>query len=231
MTSMSSVAARVAAATLFVLLTSNPILGQVRWRWEDEPLPPAEEILRSFESSASGKTEPGVGEGAIQFIRSHRGLVSPQSRIDEVLDGLEQLAISTVDPRVGMRVVTVLTMFGHRDLPDPMPGVVARLHRVYAEAESVAVLRSILGVMQFQAEEEEAAEFLTTVAVQSTSSCDFERSPWIALYELWRMGDVGEAALNKVRGGPDRPLTRPKFPLNTTASVVKWSCRRRVRYR
>lgn len=183
--------------TLMCVANTGTLCGQTRNAWEHERLPPAVDILRSWEAWASGDSDELMGYMAIGFMQSHRDQVSPPSRIEEVLDGLESLILTTDNRRVQMTAVSTIATFSFRDLEDPLAGGAARLRRVYAEAAAndASLRRALINAMGLLAEGDEAADFLMGVAQQTPEDADFENAPYEAVFALSMLGEPGSAAL------------------------------------
>ena len=199
MKSMSSLSGVTGAVMLLLLLTGRTALGQARSFYDDESLPPVSDILDGIEAwveADDGKTGLG-GHGALKWAQWHRAQV-PQQTIEGLLDGLESLALTNTDDRVGHYVRVNMFIFGSRQNYDPTPGIVARLVRLYRLTDNRQMRVGIVGGMSRMAEQREAAAFLKDIAQQTSENWDFDTAPWSAVFKLSVMGKEGSSTLREL---------------------------------
>lgn len=158
------------------------------------------DALDCFEQSRrDGKRYSECAPGVVRV----EVLISSRDRFDasiyeEVRDGLERLALSSDDRTVRISAVHWLARPGHKlDPADPTAeaGIVNRLSALYSQANQVDVRRSIIALMEYQAEKAEAIGFLTFVAESSESSGGHFPAPYLAATTLAKMGPEGQAVL------------------------------------
>jgi hypothetical protein len=120
------------------------------------------------------------------------------ARVDSILDGLEQIAL-TAEPRfTGSTAAAALAHAG--SVEKAPPGVFDREVRVYAKSKHPIVRLTILNTMFEQKERARALAFLKSVAAQRTDQQDFQDAAFTAAEGLSRMGADGRAALIDLRG-------------------------------
>lgn len=158
----------------------------------------------SFAESEDKDECAGLAPGAISV------LTHPDEHgayLDDVMDGLADLAVAHPEFRVRAAAAIYLTAPGNRALaPRNASGVVDRIRRLYERSDERAVRSTLLRWMPNQAEEEAAVAFLETVARS-------ERSPagqmWpdevLAIDALARMGEKGRAALRRLDAAGNIP--------------------------
>lgn len=123
---------------------------------------------------------------------------------DSLLAGLEELALGAADPNVRHRASTVLSLAGEPDSGKPLPGIVARLERVYRQTQDDLVRWNIRARAPLQADRRAAAAFLCSLAVAPMPpprAFDERDAATDALEQLARMGDVGRATLRQLHTG------------------------------
>lgn len=167
-------------------------------------------FLGSIETSAQTSPSPRGARETLadfqQFARTRRG-TSPDevrhperyapARVDSVLAGLEQIAL-TADPRfIGSSAAASLARAG--SVQNAPPGVFDRQVRVYVKSNSPIVRLRILNAMFEQRDRVRSLAFLKAVAAQRTDQQDFQDAAVTAVEGLSRMGAAGRAALIDMR--------------------------------
>jgi hypothetical protein len=131
-----------------------------------------------------------------------------RAKVDSVLDGLEQLALTSTSELVRMRAAGNLAMAGASERP--VPGALQRTTRVYQSSNDPRVRRQILGLMVFQKDRNGAIDVLKAVVIQARGEEDFpEAQSWAASALHW-MGKEAAAALVELRdkGAIEDPVAR-----------------------
>lgn len=189
-------APNLAAAVLAILSSTGTAFGQARSAYDDEPLPPVSEILMGV----ADELPPGVpnrSNRAIQWIRSNRDRV-PRSTVEELVEGLERIAVTNDSKLVRRSAVSTMGRFGSRFEDDPVPGIAARLRRIYEQTDDARVRMTVMSMMGRVAEQHQAAAFFRTIAIQVGEEKDFGMAPWDAVFRLSYMGTVGSATLREL---------------------------------
>lgn len=160
-----------------------------------------DEMIRCFAIEYTVGEESGscdkLAPGAIA-VMTHPDKYS--SYVEEVMDGLEQLAITHDESRVRVAAALYLMAPGNKDLVSANPaGVVHRVTRLYGQSSEPAVRAMIIRWMPYQAEVSEAVAFLEATAKSNVSPAD---RMWpeeaLAVDALARMDKEGRAALSRL---------------------------------
>ncbi len=139
------------------------------------------------------------GHHWVGWIRQHLDQV-PSETVSSLLDGLERLALTTDVQVVRQSAVAELAAFGTQAsyIPDPMPGILPRLLRIYRSTDDMFTRSSILVDLRWMVERAEAVAFLTEVAQQDSTNEDFEGAAESAVRSLGLAGPLGASALRSL---------------------------------
>lgn len=184
-------------ALSFLLTLAAVFLGSIRTGAQASPSPRgAKETLADFQKF--GRTRRGSFPDEVRHPERYGS-----TRVDSVLAGLEQIAL-TAEPRfIGSSAAASLAHAG--SVENAPPGVFDREERVYAKSKYPIVRLTILNRMFEQKERVRSLRFLRSVAAQRTEQQDFQDAAVTAVEGLSRMGVEGRAALIDMR---DRNLLR-----------------------
>lgn len=163
--------------------------------------PTADEMVRCFAVTYTVGRDPNdckdVVPGAIGVLM-HPDIYGDY--VNDVMDGLEQLALDDPEFRVRTAAAVYLMAPGNRELVAENPkGVVDRVGSLYRKSKEPAVRSVLIRWMPYQAEQEDALTFLETIATASRSSPD---QMWpdevLAIDALARMGGRGRETLRRL---------------------------------
>ena len=171
-----------------------------------QPRRSASEVLANFQKLA--RTRMGSYP---EEVRHPEKFAS--ARVDSILDGLEQIAL-TAEPRFTGSVAAAALAYAGSVEKAP-PGVFDRAVRVYTKSKHPIVRLKILNRMFQQKEGSRSLAFLKSVAVQRTDQQDFQDAASAAAEGLSRMGADGLAALVELQ---DRKLLRD----GNAIGFVRW---------
>lgn len=122
----------------------------------------------------------------------------PARMVSELLSGLERLALESGHPRVRTEAAAISGTAGSRNAPNPMPGTVARLIRLYQRSQDPSVRRLIVFAMPHAAERAAAVAFVRFVALQDPENQDFPGAIGLALGTLETMDEEGRTVLREL---------------------------------
>lgn len=192
MVNMRYLLALVAAVTFDgSLLQAQPVRGVTR----QITASPRELVSRL--RRAPGPDEADQARADITHVLLNRGDYQP-ANVDELLNTLEQLALSGSANRVRASAAMMLATPGLRTAPDPMQGTVGRMIRLYHASSDPLVKGVILSTLPRVAECQPALRLLRSVAAAPLQSPDFPAAPSTALGALAAMGDEGRAVLREL---------------------------------
>jgi hypothetical protein len=169
---------------------------------------PADSVLARWERDARSGVVNNLG--TVWIIHNIRNPV-PRPRLDSLLNGLDRFATSSDSEQSRHAAVGLLLLAGEADMPRPIPGIVARMARIYHDAAAPRIVRfTIRRRLPFQAEQRAAAALLRSIAAEADPNPGAPRhdmgDPRIeALGALRQMGAEGRAALQAMhRSGEAR---------------------------
>ena len=161
---------------------------------------PVATLLRQFDQGTRGqlpKYNQSAAESAIEEIVENRGRL-PRARVDSVLSGLEQLARSD-NEEVRLSAIMLLAGFGRASSTrQPLPGMYARLARVYETTRDAQLRAIIVEAIPRLAEREQALPFLTALANAPAARPPFPGADIAAIRALSHTGDAGMSALRRL---------------------------------
>lgn len=164
----------------------------------------AQRTVRCFAASHSeDKDEDGCADPLPSEIGVPTHPDEYGAYLDEVMNGLAELAVVHPEFRVRVAAAIHMTALGNRaQAPRNAPGVVERARRLYERSDERAVRSALIRWMPWQAEEEAAVAFLEAVARSERSP---EEQMWpeelLAVDALAQMGERGRAALRRLDDG------------------------------
>lgn len=161
---------------------------------------PVATLLRQLDQGTRGqlpKYNQSATESAIEEIVEHRGRL-PRARVDSVLTGLEQLARSD-NEEVRLSAIMLLAGFGRASSTrQPLPGMYARLARVYETTRDAQLRAIIVEAIPRLAEREQALPFLIALANAPAAQRPFPGADIVAIRALSHTGDAGVSALRRL---------------------------------
>lgn len=143
--------------------------------------------------------QAGGGHAAnvtIMQVLTHYGDYESED-VESLLNGLEQLALTSPVPRLRAEAAYSLSVPGANSDSRPPFGIYARLARVYDASNDPLVRMAVLsGMGRLRHERREAALFLERVATQEPQ--DFQGVAGKAMASLLTLGDEGRKALKRM---------------------------------
>jgi hypothetical protein len=127
----------------------------------------------------------------------HHSEKYPQLSIEELLGGLEQLALSDPSPDVRSAAAMVLAAPGNREFPRTVP-VFERMARAYRLSSDNTVKAMIAMNMARIAERQEALAFLEQLATTPTDKLPYNYAAGEAVHYLSGMGQEGSDVLRSL---------------------------------
>lgn len=164
----------------------------------------AAQLLADFAREGQAVTQGRMAStGITEILLSHERY--PQSKVDSLLAGLEDLALHGSTQQVRMAAAERINTAGRRGVPQPLPGTAERLQRVYRASRDSLVKTTLLGAMGVIAEQSAASSFLRAIAMKSEQEQGFHGEVHEAIRALLCMGEEGRAAVRELH---DRKLVR-----------------------
>lgn len=189
----------VSTALILLALLGNacaPLTAQERASARvQQALRSPDEILAQY--AAERASSHGRAKGEIIRIFVHPAQY-PRSTVEELLDGLERLALTSADTLVRPAAASLVGVAGWATSKSPLGGIVARQARIYRKTSDPMVRAAIVSSLTGAAETRPAAAFLRTIALQSSRRGDFPNAPVAAIRALTRLGDEGPATLREL---------------------------------
>jgi len=166
--------------------------------------PTAEEMIRCFAIENTVGAELGAcknmvpGAVAVLFRPLEYG-----DYVDDVMDGLAELAVSHPEFRVRVAAAEYLMAPGKGSpSSEHLTGMVDRIQRVYEESSEPSIRSVFIRWMPYQAEAEAAVDFLQRVATSDKSPAGrMWPDEQLAIDALSRMGDHGRQVLRQLDEG------------------------------
>lgn len=140
----------------------------------------------------------------------------PAADLEALMRGLEDLAVSGNPPRLRADAAIRLSIPGSKRAAHPVPGVFARLQRVYRRSTDPQTRSVLIAVMAESTERQNAANFLERIAKQEPA--DFSEAQYKAIQSLRRLDEEGRAALQRLH--ETQAVREPKAKL-TLAILAK----------
>jgi hypothetical protein len=120
----------------------------------------------------------------------------PAADLESLMRGLEKLAVTGNSPRLRADAAFRLSIPGSKRAVHPIPGVFARLERVYRRSKDPLTRSVLITVMAESTERQNAAKFLERIAKQEPA--DFSEAQYKAIQSLRRLDEEGRAALKRL---------------------------------
>jgi hypothetical protein len=197
---MRSIRMGMAFAASALAMAAAPLRAQ-------RELPPAERMLKVFVDDAEQNRTGGTdGIVAVQYAVTHPAQVAP-AKLDSVLAGLEQLAV-TSDVRLA-RIRSVMQIARLEDST-----AFDRLVRIYrasaAHPEVRDMIMSSIEKPKIQRQVNEWIGLLRGIVAEPADAEDFPQAPFEAMRQLYALGEPGIAALRELhaRGAARNPEVR-----------------------
>ncbi len=160
-------------------------------------LPNAETMLRAF---AAERTTPGgpngIGESSIAKVIVRHQLF-PRATVDSVVTGLTRLAIHHHNGDVRAAAIQILGGAASADDGQPVPGMTARLLRLYSDVPAQSKVFVLDGLAR-AADHRPAVGLMRRIAAQTREGEDFPGAAAEAVFRLGVMGSPGAAALREL---------------------------------
>ncbi len=177
------------------------------------------QLLKTFEAEARGLTKGSPRAGLeISHILLRREQY-PAGTVQELLSGLERLALQSTSSRVRADAALQLGTPGLRTARNAMPGTVTRLLRVYRQSSDPLVRGVVIARLASVAERRDAIEFIRSVALQDPSQQDFPGAAFHAIATLVAMDEDGRMVLRELH---EKQLVKD---LDARSGLAEWAKR------
>jgi hypothetical protein len=176
---------------LCMMVGAAPLSGQsvISKRARSTPL---DSVLLHFERDVRARVINSPGSDLVFTIISLPAAFAP--RRDSLLDGLERMALSSDNEHVRHVAAARIAFAGRVDeTASPLPGIMARLTRIYHAHADPLVRISVRNSMPEQADRRAAAAFLRTVAAEADPTNDGSGP-----HGLFSVGDPRTEALSRL---------------------------------
>lgn len=180
------------------LLLAPPADAQARYHVTRTPAELLAGYVREYEREYENDTlrRTGASRGDIAHILTYH-TDYPPADVESLLQGLERLARTGNPPRLRAEAALYLALPGTRRAARPMPGIFARLERLYRRSSDPLVRTVIIGALGGLAtDRREAVAFLECKAAQPRE--DVAGSAGKALTSLLLLGPEGREALRRL---------------------------------
>jgi hypothetical protein len=188
-------------------------------------LPSAAVLLKEFEHEVANPSAAGTmgTVGLTKILR--RPDKFPPATVDTILNGLEDLSLTSNHALVRQGAASHLSLPGGLELGNPRPGTVARMLRVYRRSNDMAVRLAVLGSLPKVAERAQAIAFVRSVAMQAREDQDFPGSAHEAIGILaWgSMSAEGCVVLRQLLAAGR--ISEQRARASATHAVTRGTCR------
>jgi HEAT repeat protein len=178
-------------ALLVAVLSVAPASAQSRHRVTRDP---AELLAAYVRERQTPNAKPSASLDLTHVLTYHSDY--PTADVQSLLQGLEQLALTATPPRLRAEAAFRLSIPGSHRTSRPLPGMFARLERVYRASSDPLVRSVVVDAMGDLADRREAVAFLEQVAAQHPPA--FAGAAGRAMASLLTMGDEGRAGLKRL---------------------------------
>jgi hypothetical protein len=154
-----------------------------------------ERLLADFVAEVQGKSlgPPMAGLSITHILLNRQDY--PKQTVDELINGLERLALNSSDERLSVGAAGAFATAGSRRNPRPVPGIAQRMLRMYQQSRHELVRSVLLSSMGQSAEPQVVIQFIRSLAIRDPRAADFPGAASRALATLIVMGEEGRAIL------------------------------------
>lgn len=195
------------AACLCAVLSVGPATAQTRRA-------PSELLAAYVNEHQAPYSESGVSRELVHALSNYGDY--PAADLESLMRGLEELAVTGNPPRLRADAAIRLSIPGSKRAVHPIPGIFARLERVYRRSTDPLTRSVLISVMGESTERQSAAEFLERIAKQEPA--DFAESQYKAIQSLRRLDEEGRVVLKRLH--ETQVVREPKAKL-TLAILAK----------
>lgn len=168
------------------------------------------QILAEYRQEGRNPNGLGAASADVTHLLVHHSEYNA-SEVRLLLDGLEQVALSSEPSWLRADAALRIAIPGSRHDSQPLPTIFERLKRVYQRSNDPLVRLAAVGTMANLDERQAAIPFLVEVA-SSQDSVDSGGLAGKALTALMLMGDEGRAALKRLHDS--RAVQAPELVLS-----------------
>jgi hypothetical protein len=195
------------AVCLCAVLGVGPATAQTR-------RPPSELLAAYVHERQTPNAESGVSRELVHALTNYGDY--PAADLESLMRGLEELAVTGNPPRLRADAAFRLSIPGSKRAVHPIPGVFARLERVYRRSTDPLTRSVLITVMRQSTERQNAAKFLERIAKQEPA--DFSEAQYKAIQSLRRLDEEGRVVLKRLH--ETKAVREPKAKL-TLAILAK----------
>ena len=192
---------------LFAVLSVGPATAQTR-------RPPSELLAAYVHERETPDAQPNASRELIHALTNHGDY--PAAYLESLVSGLDELAVSGSTPRLRAEAAVSLSIPGSKRAVHPIPGIFARLERVYRRSTDPLTQSVLIDVMGESTARQHAAKFLERIAKQEPA--DFSEAQYKAIQSLRRLDEEGRMVLKRLH--ETKVVREPKAKL-TLAALAK----------